>query len=271
MCSSEPSLSHYRNVKRPIDQISDSDQNSLERPQHRCKRARRPTHSRLLTPISSESPPFPQTPTPSTPLIEQTSDLTTERDNTSAQVPSAAPATEHLPKQEESLSLTQLEPSSHEAFQSAAEHLPTQVKPPSPTRLESSFHEALGSVTEHLPTTEKPPSATKLEPSFHEALQSASVPSVQPTPPRTPYEHVYLNLVDDDFGRKVSERYVFSVWRDGFRRYRYGSQVAREWKQGSTPEEAREEWRAKLEHQQQAWDAISDTESDEDWQCEQER
>ncbi|KAL9023812.1 MAG: hypothetical protein Q9196_006958, partial [Gyalolechia fulgens] len=88
-------------------------------------------------------------------------------------------------------------------------------------------------------------SMTHQEPSQAEYAES---------PPQTPFEFVYQDLVDDDFGRKVCEAFTSSQWRQGWREYRYGESVANEWKRGSTPEEAREAWRAKLEEQDRSWE-----------------
>ncbi|CAO1606501.1 hypothetical protein XANCAGTX0491_010000 [Xanthoria calcicola] len=56
--------------------------------------------------------------------------------------------------------------------------------------------------------------------------------------PLTPVDFVYDDL-DDDFGRKVCEAYLVSQGRQDERKDRYGVKVARDWKKGSTPPEAR--------------------------------
>ncbi|KAL9005221.1 MAG: hypothetical protein Q9188_001981 [Gyalolechia gomerana] len=115
---------------------------------------------------------------------------------------------------------------------------------------------------EHQPTQERSPSATQPEPSPHESRHS----SASETPPRTPFEFVYTNLFDEDFGRKVCEAYLESKWREAGRAFRYGKSVAQEWKRGSTPEEAREAWKAKLEEDERSWYAMSPTPELEDEQ-----
>ncbi|KAL8837312.1 MAG: hypothetical protein Q9170_002569 [Blastenia crenularia] len=95
------------------------------------------------------------------------------------------------------------------------------------------------------PVEAKIPSTTKALPSPHEGRQCPT--SRAPTPaltskspsPRTPFEFVYQYTYDKDFGRKVCDAYERSLDRDGERVIRYGEDIAREWKRGSTPEEAR--------------------------------
>lgn len=62
----------------------------------------------------------------------------------------------------------------------------------------------------------------------------------------SPVEFAYDD-VDDDFSRKVCEAYLRSQQRQEEREDRYGVVIAREWKRGSTPIEAREAWEMELE------------------------
>ncbi|KAL8982152.1 MAG: hypothetical protein Q9205_003250 [Flavoplaca limonia] len=74
----------------------------------------------------------------------------------------------------------------------------------------------------------------------------------------SPFEVVYDD-VDDDFGRKVCEAYLVSQSRQRCRENNYGVDVAREWKKGSTPTEAREARETEL---QRRWEALSDSSED---------
>ena len=74
----------------------------------------------------------------------------------------------------------------------------------------------------------------------------------------SPVEFAYDD-VDDDFGRKVYEAYLLSQQRQEGREGRYGVGIAREWKRGSTPLEAREAWEIELERR---WEALSDSSED---------
>ena len=50
-------------------------------------------------------------------------------------------------------------------------------------------------------------------------------------------------LVDPNFSREFDIAYTASITRDSARRHKYGAEVSEMWKRGSTPEEARKQWR----------------------------
>ncbi|KAL8957440.1 MAG: hypothetical protein Q9193_005287 [Seirophora villosa] len=89
-----------------------------------------------------------------------------------------------------------------------------------------------------------------------------SSPGTEEAPGRrallSPFEFAYDD-VDDDFSRKVCEAYLLSQQRQKEREVRYGVLIAREWKRGSTPIEAREAWAMELERR---WNALSDSSED---------
>ncbi|KAL9015344.1 MAG: hypothetical protein Q9173_000043 [Seirophora scorigena] len=74
----------------------------------------------------------------------------------------------------------------------------------------------------------------------------------------SPVEFAYDD-VDDNFGRKVCEAYLLSQQRQEEREERYGVVIAREWKRGSTPIQAREAWEMELERR---WEALSNSSED---------
>ncbi|KAL8941102.1 MAG: hypothetical protein Q9216_002434 [Gyalolechia sp. 2 TL-2023] len=106
---------------------------------------------------------------------------------------------------------------------------------------------------ENQPTQERSPPPTKPEPSPH----GSRPPSASETSPRTPFEFVYTNAIDHDFGQKVCDAYQNSRWREMWRINMYGESVASEWKNGSTPEEAREAFKAMLEEQERDWNDLT--------------
>ncbi|KAL8940744.1 MAG: hypothetical protein Q9211_002125 [Gyalolechia sp. 1 TL-2023] len=118
---------------------------------------------------------------------------------------------------------------------------------------------------EHQPIQEISPWPTPPEPSPHESQRS----SASEIPPRTPFDFVYLHVYDEDFGRKVCDAYFLSRWDEAWRVARYGESIAREWKRGSTPEEAREAWMAKLEEDERIANELSLTPELEDEQHKQ--
>nr|POF16697.1 hypothetical protein CFP56_71338 [Quercus suber] len=71
-------------------------------------------------------------------------------------------------------------------------------------------------------------------------------PYTTPEPTRWKPEHVY-DLYDPDFGSRVRSQYRVSQRRHACRISIYGAEVANTWKRGSTPETARDQWKAHLE------------------------
>ncbi|KAL8942967.1 MAG: hypothetical protein Q9211_001168 [Gyalolechia sp. 1 TL-2023] len=141
-----------------------------------------------------------------------------------------------------------INPTAKHVFFPRTELKSTEIKPSSaPTATE-----------ERLPRQERSPSE----------LLSPSISSAREPSPQTPIEYVYLNLVDEDFGRKVCEAYANSISRENYRVVRYGREVAENWKRGSTPEEAREAWILNLEEQQRMIDEpLSDSDPEDDKQA----
>ncbi|KAK5001359.1 hypothetical protein LTR28_012748, partial [Elasticomyces elasticus] len=84
--------------------------------------------------------------------------------------------------------------------------------------------------------------------------------SLLPSPP----SHVYANVYDHLFGKRVRDAYTVSVLRGGYREIRYGAEIAGIWKRGSTPEEAREQWRIRRAVEEAAYEAWTDTEEEEE-------
>ncbi|KAL9024734.1 MAG: hypothetical protein Q9196_006295 [Gyalolechia fulgens] len=118
-------------------------------------------------------------------------------------------------------------------------------------------------------------STTEVKPLPHKAGQCPT--SRAPTPtltsktpsPRTPFEFVYQFAYDPDFGRKVSEAYRVSMYRDGLRTTIYGADVTSVWKAGFTPEEVRQAYRDKLDEQDRLSAILSPSpEVDSDWERE---
>ncbi|KAL8919995.1 MAG: hypothetical protein Q9208_006499 [Pyrenodesmia sp. 3 TL-2023] len=87
---------------------------------------------------------------------------------------------------------------------------------------------------------------------------NAASKGVKP-PPETPSDFEHQDLVDDNFGGKVCEAYTRSRWQQAFRERRYGDRVACEWKRGSTPEEAREAYKVRMEELDKEWGPLSPT------------
>ncbi|KAI4178345.1 MAG: hypothetical protein LQ348_005622 [Seirophora lacunosa] len=137
----------------------------------------------------------------------------------------------------------------------ATPHLTSYSPNPSP---HTNFHqeEAQSSTTQLTPleftstTLRSPYASPRSRPNTEEAPGRPALLS--------PFEFAYDD-VDDDFGRKVCEAYLLSQQRQEEREGRYGVVIAREWKRGSTPIEAREAWAMELERR---WDALSDSSED---------
>ncbi|KAL9031743.1 MAG: hypothetical protein Q9196_000253 [Gyalolechia fulgens] len=260
------SLSYGRNTKRSFDQTIDPDKDNPSRPQRRYKKARRIRQSQYLTPNPSRSPTSRQTPISLTPAAEQASDPPTERNITTLLLPFAVAAARNPLELDKPLPSTPLDPVLHETVRSTTEDcLPIQNRQYlPPIHPQPSLHQVPQSATVgYLPTQKRQCLlSAQPEPSSNKVVQS--VPSPPSSPPRTPYEYVCLDVVDEDFGRKVSSQYFISVTRDGYRANKYGAEVAQQWKRGSTPEEAREEYKAKIKRQEEAFNEYSDTESDEE-------
>ncbi|KAI4188686.1 MAG: hypothetical protein LQ346_005266, partial [Caloplaca aetnensis] len=92
---------------------------------------------------------------------------------------------------------------------------------------------------------------------------NAALRGVKP-PPESPSDAVHQDLVDEDFGGKICEAYRQSRWQQAFRGRRYGDSVACEWKRGSTPEEAREAYKARMAELHKEWGPLSPTPESDD-------
>ncbi|KAL9601231.1 MAG: hypothetical protein Q9219_002636 [cf. Caloplaca sp. 3 TL-2023] len=225
------SKSDLRKRKRSNEDGADCVGVSPVRLKSEYKRPRRTSHASLqlsnassrkqqgvLTPLSSQSPPSPQTPTPSVPLTNHATDPLTK---------------------EQIVSIN----GDLEADQPSSLQVQKEVTPISP---------------------QNAPHAAPATSIAQEHLRSTSA-GLESTPsPQTPFEFVWEGYYDPEFGKKVSDAYVGSRWRQSARVYKYGREVAEEWKRGSTPEEAREKWRQKLEEQERDWAEITESEPEDD-------
>ncbi|KAF2487471.1 hypothetical protein BDY17DRAFT_306853 [Neohortaea acidophila] len=84
--------------------------------------------------------------------------------------------------------------------------------------------------------------------------------SASPTPsaPCTRPEHVY-DIYDPNFGEEVRLAYKINSLGQSCRVRKYGAEVAEAWKRGSTPDEAREQWRVEAARQLAEAEEISDS------------
>lgn len=101
--------------------------------------------------------------------------------------------------------------------------------------------------------------------SYGPSLQAELPPSLgfgitPPVSPRTPPEHVNQSHVNPNFGFQVKDAYELSLFRDGLRRSKYGSDIADYWKRGSTPEDVRDEWNVQAARNIAAAETLSDSE-----------
>ncbi|KAI4226224.1 MAG: hypothetical protein L6R40_008301 [Gallowayella cf. fulva] len=125
----------------------------------------------------------------------------------------------------------------------------------------------------HSKSTSLPIPFPECLPKNEEATTAIAQPGFEPSPPedaedadeplRSPFEWVYMYPVDQDFGSKVCEAYRLNLLSQCCRESKYGKIVAREWKRGSTPEEAREAWRAEQEELERRWEIFTTEEDDE--------
>lgn len=100
---------------------------------------------------------------------------------------------------------------------------------------------------------------------YKPSLQGTSPPTLSswispPVSPLTPPDYVHEDVINPNFGVEVWEAYEHSLFREGLRRRKYGPELAGLWKRGSTPEDVREEWMARVSRNRAAAETLSDSE-----------